>query len=43
MTPPEGTDASTPKTSGMTYAAAGVDIEAGDAVVDRIKPVLKRH
>ena len=26
----------------MTYAAAGVDIEAGDAVVDRIKPVLKR-
>ena len=42
MTPPEGTDASPPKTSGMTYAAAGVDIEAGDAVVDRIKPVLKR-
>lgn len=26
----------------MTYAAAGVDIEAGDEVVDRIKPVLRR-
>lgn len=26
----------------MTYAAAGVDIEAGDEVVDRIKPILKR-
>ena len=26
----------------MTYADAGVDIEAGDEVVDRIKPVLKR-
>ena len=26
----------------MTYAAAGVDIDAGDEVVDRIKPVLRR-
>jgi phosphoribosylformylglycinamidine cyclo-ligase len=26
----------------MTYAGAGVDIDAGDEVVDRIKPVLKR-
>ena len=31
-----------PPAGGMTYAAAGVDIEAGDKVVDRIKPVLKR-
>ena len=27
---------------GMTYAEAGVDIDAGDEVVDRIKPVLRR-
>ena len=27
---------------GLTYAQAGVDIDAGDEVVDRIKPVLKR-
>ncbi len=27
---------------GMTYAAAGVDIDAGDEVVQRIKPLLKR-
>ena len=42
MPPSDGIDASIPKPSGMTYAAAGVDIEAGDAVVDRIKPILKR-
>ncbi len=26
----------------LTYAQAGVDIEAGDEVVDRIKPILRR-
>ncbi|MHC4948409.1 MAG: AIR synthase related protein, partial [Planctomycetota bacterium] len=26
----------------MTYAAAGVDIEAGDRLVDLIKPMLRR-
>ncbi|MHC4909271.1 MAG: phosphoribosylformylglycinamidine cyclo-ligase [Planctomycetota bacterium] len=29
-------------TSPMSYAAAGVDIEAGDRVVDMIKPMLRR-
>ncbi|MEE2971780.1 MAG: phosphoribosylformylglycinamidine cyclo-ligase [Planctomycetota bacterium] len=33
---------SSPTSTGMTYAAAGVDIDAGDEVVDRIKPILKR-
>ncbi len=33
---------SVPASGGMTYAGAGVDIDAGDEVVDRIKPVLKR-
>ncbi|KUJ85912.1 phosphoribosylformylglycinamidine cyclo-ligase [Ruegeria marisrubri] len=28
--------------SGMTYADAGVDIDAGNALVDRIKPAAKR-
>ena len=28
--------------SGLTYAGSGVDIEAGDAVVDLIKPALRR-
>ena len=28
--------------SGLTYAESGVDIEAGDAVVDLIKPALRR-
>ncbi|QJF51043.1 phosphoribosylformylglycinamidine cyclo-ligase [Roseobacter ponti] len=32
---------STPK-NGMTYADAGVDIDAGNALVDRIKPAAKR-
>ena len=31
---------STPKT-GLSYAAAGVDIDAGEALVERIKPVVK--
>ena len=26
----------------LTYAAAGVDIDAGDEVVDRIKPIVRR-
>ena len=32
---------STPKES-LTYAAAGVDIDAGEAVVERIKPLVAR-
>ena len=32
---------STPNT-GLSYKDAGVDIEAGDALVDRIKSVAKR-
>ncbi|MGJ3230356.1 MAG: phosphoribosylformylglycinamidine cyclo-ligase [Oceanicaulis sp.] len=31
----------TPKSEGLTYAAAGVDIDAGDALVDAIKPLAK--
>ncbi|MBB06132.1 phosphoribosylformylglycinamidine cyclo-ligase [Pseudooceanicola sp.] len=30
------------KTNGMTYADAGVDIDAGNQLVDRIKPAAKR-
>jgi phosphoribosylformylglycinamidine cyclo-ligase len=30
------------KTTGLTYRDAGVDIDAGDALVDRIKPIVKR-
>lgn len=29
-------------TNGMTYAAAGVDIDAGNALVEKIKPAAKR-
>lgn len=33
----------TPSAStGLSYRDAGVDIEAGDALVDRIKPFAKR-
>lgn len=32
----------TPVTRGLTYREAGVNIDAGDAVVDLIQPVLKR-
>ena len=28
--------------NGATYAQAGVDIDAGNALVDRIKPAAKR-
>ena len=28
--------------SGLTYRDAGVDIDAGDELVERIKPVVKR-
>jgi len=32
----------TPKAQdGLTYAGAGVDIDAGDALIDRIKPFAK--
>jgi len=30
------------KYSGLTYRDAGVDIDAGDALVDRIKPIVRR-
>ena len=36
-----GTDTNTGR-NGMTYAGAGVDIDAGNALVDRIKPAAKR-
>jgi phosphoribosylformylglycinamidine cyclo-ligase len=32
----------TQKSTGFTYRDAGVDIDAGDALVDRIKPIVKR-
>ena len=31
-----------PPPKGLTYKAAGVDIDAGDEVVDRIKPIVRR-
>jgi len=31
----------TSKTNGLTYADAGVDIDAGDALIERIKPLAK--
>ncbi|MEP7247946.1 MAG: phosphoribosylformylglycinamidine cyclo-ligase, partial [Gammaproteobacteria bacterium] len=30
------------KPTGVTYRDAGVDIDAGDELVDRIKPLVKR-
>jgi len=35
-------DISKVKSNGITYADAGVDIDAGNALVDRIKPAAKR-
>ena len=32
----------TPKPGGLSYADAGVDIAAGNALVERIKPAAKR-
>jgi phosphoribosylformylglycinamidine cyclo-ligase len=32
----------TQKSTGLTYRDAGVDIDAGDALVDRIKPIVRR-
>jgi phosphoribosylformylglycinamidine cyclo-ligase len=34
-------DPNAPKSEGLTYAQAGVDIDAGDALVDAIKPMAK--
>ena len=31
-----------PGANGLTYAQAGVDIDAGNAVVERIKPLVRR-
>src|SRR3972149_258742 len=36
--PTQGTQMSTP----LTYKEAGVDIDAGDALVERIKPMARR-
>ena len=33
---------SAPLTPGLTYRDAGVDIDAGDALVERIKPIVRR-
>jgi phosphoribosylformylglycinamidine cyclo-ligase len=35
-------DSSFPPTTALSYKAAGVDIDAGDALVERIKPLAKR-
>ena len=32
----------TPAANGLTYRDAGVDIDAGNEVVERIKPLVKR-
>ena len=32
---------SDPKQTGLTYAQAGVDIDAGNTLVERIKPAAK--
>ncbi|MFM7709235.1 MAG: phosphoribosylformylglycinamidine cyclo-ligase, partial [Gammaproteobacteria bacterium] len=31
-----------PQTPGLTYRDAGVDIDAGDELVERIKPLVRR-
>ena len=36
------TEQNTPETTGASYAAAGVDIEAGDRAVDLIKEHARR-
>ena len=44
QTPPAstGSAANVPAQEGMTYRDAGVDIDAGNEVVERIKPLVKR-
>ena len=37
-----GSDAMSAEKEGLTYRAAGVDIDAGNAVVERIKPLVAR-
>jgi phosphoribosylformylglycinamidine cyclo-ligase len=37
----QGTPPAAPATGGLDYRAAGVDIEAGDALVDSIKPLAR--
>ena len=39
---PQSKSADPAAAEGLTYAGSGVDIEAGDAVVDLIKPALRR-
>jgi len=39
---PAVTTPTPPSTSGLTYRDAGVDIDAGNEVVERIKPLVKR-
>jgi phosphoribosylformylglycinamidine cyclo-ligase len=39
---PHGSDGSDRSPDGLTYKAAGVDIEAGDALVERIREPVKR-
>ena len=51
-TPSKGTSSASKKSAakpvkasaprGLTYAQAGVDIDAGDEVVERIKPIVRR-
>ena len=36
------TSALPPSTTALSYKAAGVDIDAGDALVERIKPLAKK-
>jgi len=39
---PAGVPSQVPSSPGLTYRDAGVDIDAGEAVVDRIKPLVAR-
>ena len=41
-TPSSARKSAPPSPKGLTYKAAGVDIDAGDEVVDPIKPIVRR-